>query len=362
MSKKIRVGMVGTSWYADLMHLPALKSHPQAELVAICGRNRERAEEVAKKYDIPQVFTDYRTMIERAGIEALIVAIPDDLHYPVTLAALDAGLHVLCEKPLALTLNQAKEMYERAEQARIKHMTYFTWRWLPAFRYLHRLIKEGYLGRCFYSQFRYVGGYGRDGQYGWKWDRQRGLGILGDLGVHMIDLARWCIGDIAKVNAHLPTFIEHSGVAGQPLDSTNDAALLTLKFEDGSQGVIQVSAVAHIGNRGQECQIVVYGEAGTLEVDFNFSDGYVIRGARSDEEQISRLMIPDDILHGINQDSPFFEQFERIFTEQLVGTRLFVDAIVNDRVISPSFYDGLKAQAVIEAAIEADKRECWVSL
>lgn len=186
--------------------------------------------------------------MNRPGIKALIVAIPDDLHYPVTMAALDAGLHVLCEKPLAFTLGQAQEMVERAEQAGVKHMTYFTYRWIPVFQYLHRLIQEGYLGRCYYSQFRYVGGYGRSGKYQWKWDRQdRGLGILGNLGVHMIDLAHWCIGDIAKVSAHLPAFIPRPdiAVAGQPLEAANDTALLTLKYADGSQGVIQVSAVPY---------------------------------------------------------------------------------------------------------------------
>lgn len=94
MSRRIAVGVVGTSWYADWMHLPVLKSHPQVQLAAICGRNRERAEEMAQKYKIPQLFTDYQAMIEQAGIDALVVAIPDDLHYPVTMAALDAGLHV----------------------------------------------------------------------------------------------------------------------------------------------------------------------------------------------------------------------------------------------------------------------------
>lgn len=362
MSEQVRVGVVGTSWYADFMHLPALKSHPQAQLVAICGRNRERTEEMAKKYEIPQVFTNYQEMIEKAGIEALVVAIPDDLHYPVTMAAINAGLHVLCEKPLALSLQQAQEMVERAEKAGVKHMTYFTWRWLPVFQYLHRLIEEGYLGRCFYSQFRFVGSYGRNGQYGWKWDRQRGLGILGDLGVHMIDLAHWCIGDIIQVNAHLPTFIARPGVEDQPLEPANDAALLTVKFVDGGQGVIQVSGVAHLGKRGLEMQVVLHGEAGTLEVDFNFNDGYIIRGARSNEEQIRPLAIPVDILQGVDPNSPIFEQDERIFTEQSVGTRLFIDAIVNDWPLSPSFHDGLKAQAVIEAAMEADKRECWVTL
>ncbi|MFN8490779.1 MAG: Gfo/Idh/MocA family oxidoreductase [Caldilineaceae bacterium] len=364
MSRKISVGVVGTSWYADLMHLPALKSHPQANLTAICGRNRELAEEMAKKYEISQVFSDYQAMIEQAGIEALIVAIPDDLHYPVTMAALDAGLHVLCEKPLAFTLGQACQMYERAEAARVKHMTYFTWRWLPVFQYLHRLIQEGYLGRCYDSQFRYVGGYGRSGNYQWKWDRQRGLGILGDLGVHMIDMARWCLGDIAKVSAHLPAYIARPdvAVAGQPLDAANDAALLTLKYQDGSQGVIQVSAVAHTGDRGLECQVVLHGEAGTLEVDLHLNGGSVIRGARSDEKQIKRLTIPAEMLYGVEQDSSVGEQFNRIFREQSVGSRLFIDAIVNDQPLSPSFYDGLQAQAVIEAAMEADRRECWVSL
>lgn len=362
MAKQVRVGIVGTSWYADWMHLPALKSHPQVQLAAICGRNRDRAEEMAKKYEIPQVFTDYQAMIEKAGIEALVVALPDDLHYPVTMAAINAGLHVLCEKPLALTVAQARAMVESAEAAGVKHMTYFTWHWLPVFQYLHRLIQEGYLGQSFYSEFRYVGGFGRKGQYGWKWDRQRGLGSLGDLGVHMIDLAHWCIGDIVKVNAHLATFIDRRDGAGQPLEPTNDAALLTLKFADGSQGVIHVSAVAHVGDRSQEFQVLLYGETGTLEVDFNFRDGYVIRGAKGNEEKIRPLTIPADLLNGIDPATPVFEQLMQPFMTQSVGTRLFIDAIVNDWPLSPSFHDGLKAQAVIEAAIAANQRECWVNL
>ena len=144
MDRQVRVGMVGTSLWADTMHLPALKSHPQAEIVAICGRNQERTAEIAQKYNIPKIFTDYETLIRQSGAEALIVATPDDLHYPVTIAALESGLHVLCEKPLALHANQALEMYEKAAIANVKHMTYFTWRWLPYFQYLcPRTGKDG---------------------------------------------------------------------------------------------------------------------------------------------------------------------------------------------------------------------------
>ena len=129
MTDKVRVGVIGTSWYADLAHLPRIKSHSRAELAAVCGRNRERAEEMAGKYESPLVFTDYRDMIEKGHLDAVIVSTPDDLHYPMTMDALDAGLHVLCEKPMALNLAQAKEMYEKAESAGVKHMVFFTYRW-----------------------------------------------------------------------------------------------------------------------------------------------------------------------------------------------------------------------------------------
>jgi predicted dehydrogenase len=122
MPDTVRVGVVGTSWWADLMHLPNLKSHPRAQLRAICGRSRIRAQELATKYAIPQVFTDYHDLISHGNLQALIVATPDDLHYPITMAALDAGLHVLCEKPLALTAIQARAMYEKAEAVGVKHI------------------------------------------------------------------------------------------------------------------------------------------------------------------------------------------------------------------------------------------------
>ena len=178
----------------------------------------------------------------------------------------------------------------------------------------------------------------------------------------MIDMARWLIGDIAMVNAHLATFVERPGPDGQSLDPANDSAVLTLKFNDDGQGVIYVSAVAHVGQRHQEFQILLHGEHGTLELECNISDGYIVRGARSDEEQIKPLAIPPDILRGVQPDAPFLEQLQQVFTEQPVGSRLFIDGIVEDNAVSPSFYDGLQTQKVIAAAVEADRRGCWVSV
>lgn len=115
MKTEIKIGMIGTSLIARMGHLPSLKSHPNAKVIAICGRNKERAQEVAKEFDISKVYSDYREMIDRAEIDAVAIATPEDLHHSMTIAALNANLHVLCEKPLAATLEQATEMYETAE-------------------------------------------------------------------------------------------------------------------------------------------------------------------------------------------------------------------------------------------------------
>jgi len=224
MPEQVRIGIIGTSGWADMMHLPTLKSHPQASLAAICGRNRERAEEMAKKYEIPVVFTDYREMIEKGDLQAVVIATPDDMHYPMVMNALDAGLHVVCEKAMASNVAQAREMYEKAESAGVKHMIYFTNRWVPHFRYVRELIDEGYMGRCFHCHFHSLSGHGRKPS-GWRFDRQRGSGILGNLGSHMIDRARWYMGDIAKVSASLSIFTDPDEESNGNFDAANNSAL-----------------------------------------------------------------------------------------------------------------------------------------
>src|SRR3712207_1327556 len=129
MPNTLAIGVIGTSWYNDLMHLPNIKSHPQAQLVAICGRNLVRAQEMAIKYDIPAVYTDYREMLAKAKLDAVVVVAPDDLHYEMTMAALDAGLHVICEKPLTMNAQEARALADKAAAAGLQHMTFFTWRW-----------------------------------------------------------------------------------------------------------------------------------------------------------------------------------------------------------------------------------------
>lgn len=193
MSNKVRVGIVGTSGWAEFMYLPALQSHPQAEIAAICGRNQGSVKDLAGKHHIPHIFTDYKEMIHRGGLDAILIGTPDDLHYEMTMQGLSAGLHVLCDKPLAVTAQQAWEMYQAAETAKVIHMVLFTYRWMPFFRYVKDLIDQGYVGRFYHAEFRYLMGYARQKEYLWRFDQKRANGALGDLGVHMIDMARWLV-------------------------------------------------------------------------------------------------------------------------------------------------------------------------
>ncbi len=352
MSDTIRVGVVGTSWWADAMHLPSLKSHPRAELVAIAGRSAERAQALARKYDIAQVFTDYRAMIERAGLHALVISVPDDLHYAITIEALDARLHVVCEKPLALNAAQAKAMHERAEAARVKHMTYFTWRWMPQFRYIKQLVDDGYIGRCYHAHFNQLGGYARSHAYAWRFDGRRANGSLGDIGSHMIDLARWLVGDIARVSAHLATFVAHDET---PV-AANDSAILNVQFANSAHGQIHVSAVTHLGASGQQQRTMLAGALGTLIAERNaLSES--LHGVRHAEAQVNALTVPDEFWSDADRSRPY-----SVFETQSAGCRQFIDAIVEDRPITPSFYDGWQAQAVIEAAIEAHRTGRWIEV
>ena len=353
MSSKVRVGVINTSWWADMMYLPALQSHPLAETAAICGRNRKRADNMAAKYNIPSVYVDYQEMIRQGDLDAVIVAPPDEFHHEMTLAALDAGLHVVCDKPLAMNAQQAGEMYTKAEAAGVKHMVMFTYRWMPFFQYFYDLIKGGYIGRCYHFDIIFFNGFGRDPEYRWRFDLNRSNGVLGDQGAHMIDMARWLMGEIDTVSAQLGCYVDRLGEDGVPTSSANDTAILLAEFSNGAQGVIQMSAVAYDADRGMHQQVQIYGEAGSLEINVPYQGseaGAVIRGVRSGEERFQTLEIPDVYWGKVSRSDPY-----GVFTQHSVGPRLFIDAILEDRPLSPNFYDGYKAQQVIDAAVKAHR-------
>jgi len=359
MAHNVRLGLVGTSWWAELAFLPALATHSHAQVAAICGRNQERANEVATRFGVPHVYADYRAMIASGQIDAVIVATPDDLHYPITIAALDAGLHVLCEKPLALNAAHAQAMCERAEAAGVIHMVNFTWRLVPHLQHMRQLVAEGSIGRCLRAEFRFLGDYGRDSTYQWRFDGQRANGILGDLGSHVIDLAHWLVGDITAVSALLTAFVPRVDADGRPVAAANDVALLLVTFQNGALGSIEASAVDH----ASEIQIVLQGTAGRLEAGVPVGAGNLyLRGGLDGDKALVPLDVPEHLWHAVPRAGSDFESMVTLLHQGPVGSRHFVDAILAGHQASPNFRDGWRAQVVLDAAIRAHEAGARVAI
>jgi predicted dehydrogenase len=362
MDGPLRVGMVGTSWFAETVHLTCLESHPRAVLTAVCGRDRGNAEALAARHGDPAVFTDFAEMMTSGLLDAVVIVTPDDLHHEMTLQALDAGLHVLCEKPLARSASDAHQMWRAAEAAGRVHMTMFTWRWLGVPSYARRLIAEGYLGRCRHAHFSMQADYGDAADYGWRIDPDHGSGILGDLGSHLIDLARCCVGEIGAVSGKLTTALTRFGPDGKPTDSLNDSAMMLVEFADGADGTLEVSGHRLVGAAGPTIEIRLYGDDGTLRLDFGLEAGR-LSGRRRGEESWSDLTVPEE-LSGLAGDNPPILDLAMLapFTNLPVADRLFVDAVVDGRPAEATFEDGWRAQQVVDAVVASDLQRGWVAV
>jgi len=316
---------------------------------------------MADKYGIAHVFSDYREMINQADLDAIVIATPDDEHYAMALAAIDAGLHVLCEKPLALNAADAKAMYERAEAKGLRHMTFYTWRWMPHYRAMVELIQAGAIGRIYHCQFNFLTGFGHNKEYQWRFDRRHSNGVLGDAGSHMFDLSRFLVGGIAQVSATLSCNVRCDAAPdGHPVEPANDAALVLLKFANGAQGTVQVSTVARVEDPIFEQSIALHGEAGSLVAELRFGTDCQLRMARGGEP-FAPATIPEEFLTGVDLQQPMVSQMVPMFVQQPIGCRLFVDGIVENHSVVPSLYDGWKVQQVIDAAIAADESGHWVA-
>jgi len=229
MSKKIRVGLVGCGGIATSAHIPALLEIEEVEVVAVCDIIKERAEKAAKTLGAKYIFTDYKDLIALDDIDVVDICTPNYLHSEVTIAAFNAGKHVFCEKPDAISVEKVLEMKAASEKANKKLMVMRNNRYTAAATYAKQYIKDEnadfYAGRCGWLRRRGIPGKG-----GWFTTKaQSGGGPLIDLGVHMIDLAVWLMGS--------PKPVAVSGsVYNKFADNTADADSAHAGFGDATQG------------------------------------------------------------------------------------------------------------------------------
>ncbi|MEO0565053.1 MAG: Gfo/Idh/MocA family oxidoreductase, partial [Chloroflexota bacterium] len=340
MTQNVSVGVIGTSWWADAMYLPALDAHPNVTVTAFCGRNRERAQQMAERWNVTGVYTDYQEMIEQADLDAVIIATVNNTHYPMSMAALDAGLHVLCEKPLALNAADAAVMRDRAEAAGVVHAVPFTYRFMPTARYVKSLIEDGYIGTPYHLNMRYYTGYAREGDYAWRFDTEiAGSGVLGDIASHFIYLAEWLYGEIATVLCQLGHIVERPPTRpnGEPYAVGDDMAMVTLGFANGAYGLVHATAVCYEDTPfGQTHHMEFHGSGGTLYSFTDWDTVQEVRGARVGEGMLHDLPMPEKIWGDARRDT-VHNTYRDIFRQEGFMIRGFIDNILTGTPADPSF-------------------------
>lgn len=353
----VRVGLIGTSWWADAMYAPPLTAHEQAVIAAVAGRNPATTAAFADRWNIPERFDDPLAMLGGDALDAVVVATANDSHFEFAMAAIDRGLHVLCEKPLAQNSVQAATMASRASAAGVITLVPFTYHYMPVNRWVRRLIAEGYVGRPYHVNIRYYTGYAYDSAYAWRFDRElAGSGVIGDLGSHWIHLARWLLDDTEiSVGALAAAFVDRDQRPdGTAYEQAEDSAVLTVRYASGAYGVLQVCAVSWEGTPfNQTHHLEVHGDAGTIYAVCDWDTVQEVRGVRRGEPGPAQLLpIPDDIWSGVRRDN-VHDTYRDVFRTTDAMTRAWITAIAEQRPIRPDFSDGLAVQRVVDAAVES---------
>lgn len=370
MVAPLRVGMVGYA-FMGAAHSQAWRTVgrffdlPAAvEMTAICGRSEDRVREAAARYGWASFMTDWRALVARDDIDVVDICTPGDSHAPLAIAALAAGKHVLCEKPLANTVAEAAAMADAAEKATGRSMVAFNYRRVPALALARQLIAAGRLGDIRHVRAQYLQDWLVDPDFPLVWrlrEQIAGSGALGDLGAHSVDLAQFLTGQrITSVGALLETFVaerplpaESSGLsaaggAGRGQVTVDDAAIFTARFSGGAVGVFEATRFAN--GRKNAMRIEVNGSSGSIAFDFeSMNELSFFDGTEDTATAGFRRILVTESTH------PYMDAwwppghligYEHTFTHQV---RDFVEAVATGGPLHPSFADGLQVQRVLAA-------------
>ncbi|MCH2539809.1 MAG: Gfo/Idh/MocA family oxidoreductase [Anaerolineales bacterium] len=342
MKNKLRLGILGTGIIVRGSHLPVLQNHPNVEVVAAGNLHPESLASLAADFNIPNTFTDFSAMAADPEIDAVINALPNYLHAPVSIQMLEAGKHVLCEKPMAMSVEEAEQMIVASEKANQKLMIGHMWRFDREIIWLRNLVNSGELGKIFRVKSHEVLVYDVYGQdpstSSWFVNPElSGGGVMTDMTVHSIDTLRFVLGDVmpTRVSARVGTYFEDIPV--------EDTATLMLEFDgevtalieagwynlyaDELQGYTQV-----FGTRG-------YASAVPAEVRMH------VQGTWS----VTRPSFP---ARKVQEDlGAFRAQIDH-----------FVDCILHDKQPKPGGADGLLVMRVLEAAYRSAETEKTVAI
>jgi len=355
-------GFIGEAHANALARLPQFfPDAPDVSREVLVGRDETAAREAADRFGFDRVETDWRNAVEDADV--FLNLGPNHVHVEPTIAALDAGVHVLCEKPLAPTVAGAERVVEAAEASDATAGVVFNYRFLPAVQYAKDLLDSGDLGTVRHVRFQYLQDWLVDDDAPWTWrlDAERaGAGALGDLGAHSVDLARFLVGDLARVSGHLATFTEERVPedGGDPRPVTvDDAFTAQAEFECGAIGSFEASRCAPGRKNGHTFQIDASDGAlafdlerpNELEVTWPDSRGFETVLVTEETDPYGGNWWPPGHVLGW-EHSVVHQDYE------------FLSAVADGEAAAPSVRDGLAVQRVLAAVAESDERGEWVSV
>lgn len=356
--KKIGVGIIGSGGITLQNHLPGIALCPQAQVVALCDSDLAVLQRASQQSGITALYTDYTELIRRDDVDAVIIATPNVLHAPIALAAIAAKKHVLCEKPIALNFAEALQMYRAAEAAGVRHMTAFTYRFVPAFRYLAHLVQSGAIGQPYHFRVQRFQDWGQRA-LGWRQiAKLAGSGELGDMLSHRLDYAHLLMGRFESLVAGLRRFLDLR--EGQISDLEDWVAVIA-NFASNATGVFESTKIAT--GRGESARSQDYSEMNGSEATlvYQLSDKAELKIGRRGTTGLEIVPVPKEFLKwpGSPRDP---NQGDPLFTFRYDQAFEFIDAIANQRRCVPSFLDGVRAQAIMEAAILSSNEQRWVTM
>ncbi|WP_205471611.1 Gfo/Idh/MocA family protein [Nocardioides sp. SYSU D00038] len=382
----LAVAMVGHA-FMGAAHSQAWRSAPRffdlpldPAMRVVCGRDADRVAEAATRLGWAETETDWRRVVERDDVDLVDICTPGDTHAEIAIAALEAGKHVLCEKPLANTVEEAEAMVAAAEKAAaegVRAMVGFTYRRVPAVALARKLVAEGRIGEIRHVRAQYLQDWIADptAPLSWRLDKEKaGSGALGDIGAHIIDLTQHITGDrITSVSGRLETFVKErplaagdtagtlggGGASGETGPVTvDDAAVFIATFTGGALGVFEATRFAT--GRKNAIRIEINGSKGSLAFDFEDMNVLELFDATEPDETAGfrRILVTEP-------GHPYVEAwwpaghglgYEHGFTHQVVD---LVRAVAEGTDPTPTFADGLQVQRVLGAVETSSDTRQW---
>lgn len=368
---EIGVGMLGYA-FMGRAHTNAFKKMPYImypppavpNLVAVCGRSEKPTRDMAQRFGYAGYYTDWRKMLEDDRIKLFDNGGPNNVHAEPCAMAAEKGIHILCEKPLARTAEEAKSMLDTVKKAGVKHMVAHNYRFVPALRQARDLIASGALGEIYHYRAMYLQDWlipSAETPYLWRMNKEvAGTGAIGDLASHIIDLARFLIGaEFKTVSAVTRTFIEERPLldgSGMGKVDVDDAFAAVVEFDNGVVGTLEGSRLA-TGRKNYEV-IEINGEKGSIHFNLermNELNVYWDDGKHKETMGFTNALITEGHHPWIENWWPpgHIIGWEHTFVHEI---HHLLDCIFNDKDISPvaaDFEDGYRQAVVADAIVES---------